>query len=183
MTITKPGYWPWLILLVCVINLTFTFLVFFKNSSAKKIAYIDAMKLVTKYDGTIYVKANIEAKAAEFQSKLDTLRSEYESANENFLKNKSKLPQNSQLEMTINRMREQYDSYQQVISDQLQKEEKKAMDEMLGRINKRIEKFAIDRDYSVVLSGAQLGTIAYADKELDITDEILGIINREYNAK
>ncbi len=175
----QTRWFPLAIIVAIVLNFGFTSYIYFKKTATTKIAYLDAIQLIGKYKGTNALKADLDLKASGWRANLDTLKSEFEKLNANFEKNKSKLPPNSKLEEAVIKKRQQYLDYQQVIEEKIKKSEKEAMDAMLIRVNETIEKYGHDHGYSIILSGTQLGVIAYADKGLDVTNEILEIINRD----
>ena len=74
-------------------------------------------------------------------------------------------------------------SRQQQLQQQAQQEEAKLTSTVLERINKQVEAYGKARGYKLILIAAPSGTIAYGQKDLDITAPVLTYLNGEYHKK
>jgi outer membrane protein len=146
------------------------------------LVYVDAQKLVIGYKGMQAARAEFEAKAQAWKANLDTLNMELEQRVRDFEASKGSLsPRERKLtEELIRSKQEQFVSYQQAIQEKVQKEDQELSKKVMDELNAYIKKYGEKNGYSIILAATQYGNIAYAEKGMDVTEEVLKGINNAY---
>lgn len=174
----------WLIGLV-VINLILTGSSLLSQFIFKeKLVYVDAMKLVTNYKGMEIAKKELDVKSQGWNANLDTLRRELEEAVAGYEKSKKLLStREKQLtEELLKAKQDQYLNYQEVVKSTFQKTDQEYSAKILGKVNDYIKRYGEEHGFTIIFAATQYGNIAYANNDLDITDELLQGLNDEYQA-
>src|SRR6185369_13031260 len=83
-------------------------------------------------------------------------------------------------EELINSKHEQYLNYQQVIKEKVQKEDQDLTKKVLDKVNDQIKKYGKEKGYRIILAATQYGNIVYAEDGMDVTDEVLKVLNNEF---
>lgn len=164
---------------IVIVSLVLLVFMQFRNNGLRQLAYVDAVKLMNKYKGMEKAREELDLKSAAWKANLDTLKNELERSIRDFNSSKNKTQFQEEL---IRKKEEDLRRYSQLVDEQYRKSEKELLDHMLLKVNDKIKAYALEKDYSIILSGTQLGTIAYADDAYDITDELIGAINHEYDS-
>lgn len=153
------------------------------DQKTDKIVYVDALKLITKYKGLESARKNQQIKRELWKARLDTLESEFKVIVDDYNSKKGKLSKNQQasMEEAIKSKREIYFNYQQSFKDETKKQDDELSRQILNRVNDYLKRYGEKSKYKVILAATQLGSIAYAHESLDITDEVLIGLNKEYD--
>ncbi len=149
-----------------------------------KIGYIDSQRILTEYKATAEQKKvfdqevqNYKDRANEMQKKIEVLKSELESQ-KLVLTDAARATKSEE----IARLTRQYEDFvQQVWGPQGKIEEKNAelMAPLIKKINETIETIAKAEGFTLILDIAQ-GGIVYAQEGLNITDDVIKELNKEY---
>lgn len=83
----------------------------------------------------------------------------------------------------IKTKQKQLADYQQALSTQAQQEDARMTGEVVGEINAYLKKYGERKGYTIVMAATEYGNIAYADEHLDITEEVLEGLNKEYSGQ
>lgn len=150
-----------------------------------KIAYVESGKLLDGYQGMKDARKAFEVKAKGWERQNQTLVAGFKTAVEQYQKSASSLTaeQRAATEQKLGAQQQQVGQQQQQLQQQAQEEEAKVTSTVLGRINKQVETYGKARGYKLILIAAPSGTIAYGQKDLDITAPVLTYLNGEYRKK
>jgi outer membrane protein len=77
---------------------------------------------------------------------------------------------------------QQLASYQQMIQEKVQSENLQLTQKVLDKINDYVKRYGNEHDYELILASTQYGNIVYGIEDVDITQEIIEGLNREYKA-
>jgi outer membrane protein len=180
MSKTKSAF-PWMgVALVINFLLVFALAVFVFRTQKTKVVYFDAVKLLSEYQGIKDAKLSTEARSAAMKANLDTLRTEFEVAQQKAQQAKGSTKEKLLLTNIAEAKQAQFFKFQDAVGQQIQAEEKKAMDAVLAGVNETIATYAKEKGYDIVLTGTQLGNIAYGNVDVNITDDLLQLINNKY---
>jgi outer membrane protein len=146
----------------------------------EKVAYIDTAKLMEGSKEMQALKKQVEKDQAAMKGNIDTLTTEFQQALKDYEKTQAKMSsKEKQLSQELLRNKQQQlIQYQQAIQQKAQGEEQKRTQEVLTNINAKIKEFGEKQGYKLILATTG-GNIAYADKGIDITEEIIKGINGE----
>jgi outer membrane protein len=154
-----------------------TAIVLYLKKPENSIVYFDAIRLLSNYKGVNDMKRELELKSQDLKIKLDTLEHELQQLTESSGRDKK------EMQARIRLKQEQFVTYKQYVEEKYRNDQKQMQDEMLKDVNVLIGNYCKSRGYEIVLAGTQLGNIAYGNDRLDITDELLTVINNNYGRK
>lgn len=143
------------------------------------VAYIDTSKLLQQSKQMEALRKQLEKEQALAKSNVDTLTNEFQNQLKEFEKNLSKMSsKEKRLSQELLRAKQQQlVQYQQAVHQKVQEEEQKKTQELLTSINAQITEYGENNNYKLILATAN-GNIAYGDKGVDITDDIVKRINQ-----
>lgn len=158
-------------LIISAYNLYFT--------KKTRIACIDSVKVLGSYDGVKNLSAKLEKNNAIAKAKLDTLAKEFEIALKEFEKKRATLTEKEikQQEMVLNAKQQQYTQFSNANQEELKNEEMLVVQKALDVINRKVSRFAKQNGYSAVLGSSPNGGLVYVNEYMDITEDIIAIIN------
>ncbi|MBL7839197.1 MAG: OmpH family outer membrane protein [Cyclobacteriaceae bacterium] len=172
---------------LCIINLVV--LTFFVSYSfidkPSRIVYVDALTLVSNYQGMKDAKVELERKISTYQANLDTLKLELDAKTSEYEANKSKLTlgEKKLSEDLILVKQEQFENYQQIIQNNIQNENIKITQDVLNQINAYVKRYGEEKNFDLILASTQYGNIIYGVADLDITNTILKGLNSDYQSQ
>ncbi|HEY9045015.1 MAG TPA: OmpH family outer membrane protein [Ohtaekwangia sp.] len=154
-------------------------------ASDQKVVYVDSSKLLNQYKGMEAARAAYQQKANTWKANIDTLANEVQQQIFNYEKeSKAMTAKERQLSQELIRNKQkQFGEYQQAMNTQAQQEDAKMTREVVTQINAYLKKYGEANGYKIILAATEYGNLAYADEGLDITDEVLTGLNKEYSGK
>jgi outer membrane protein len=154
-------------------------------SSESKIAYVESSKMLDGYQGMKDARKSFEAKARGWESQNQKLIANFRTAVENYQKQAQGMTaeQRAATEQKLQAQQQESGQAQQRIQAQAQEEEAKLTQTVLESVNKKVEAYGKAHGYKLILIAAPSGTIAYGQKDLDITAPVLAYLNAEYRRK
>jgi outer membrane protein len=151
----------------------------------QKIGYVDNITLMDKYDEKIAIEEKYKSQSEAFGRKRDSISQEFQKQAQEF--------QQQSQGMSQQKAQEQYGSLQQrgqMIGQQLQQEEQQLqqqgqteMDSLIKKVKAQIKKYGEDNGYDFILGGGEGGSVLYGKEAKDVTDEIVEILNKNYEGE
>lgn len=172
-------------LAVGIVNLSvlifLAYVVFFQQ----KVVYVDSAKLLNDYKGMQAARATYQQKATTWKANIDTLTNEVKQQIFQYEKESPKMTaKERQLSQELIRTKQnQLAQYQNALNTQAQQEDQKMTGEVVSQINAYLKKYGESNGYRIILAATEYGNLAYADETLDITEEVLEGLNKEYTGK
>lgn len=153
--------------------------------SAGAIVYVESGKLLEGYQGMKDARRAFEAKAKGWERQNQTLVNGFRTAVEQYQKTAASLTaeQRAAAEQKLQAQQQQGAVEQQKIQAQAQEAEAKLTQTVLESVNKKVEAYGKTHGYKMILIAAPSGTIAYGEKNLDITTPVLAYLNAQYRKK
>lgn len=150
-----------------------------------KIAYVESNKMLDGYQGMKDARKAFEGKARGWEKQNQTMLAAFKAAVEAYQKQAPTLTdqQRAATEQKLQAQQQEVGQKQQQLQAQAQEEEAKLTQSVLGSVNKKLEAYGKARGYKLILIAAPSGTIAYGEKNLDITTPVLAYLNAEYRRK
>jgi outer membrane protein len=144
----------------------------------QKLGYVDLSILFDEYGKTKKYDGVLEEKQASYESAREKRVNEVKQIQDsmNLLSEKERKSKESLLEKKINELRDFDRSEQQ----DLRKERDEKMKDILKDIEAAISQYAKQENFTLVFNDRVL---VYQDKSLDITKEVLQILQKKYPAK
>ncbi len=145
----------------------------------QRIACIDTARVLKSYKGIEALSSSIETKNKNFKLALDTLANEFQAAVKEYEKMRSTLSAKEvkEEEAKLRSKQDEYSQFSNSNQEQLKKEELKIVELALERINAQIIRYAKTQNYSAVLSITPTSGIIYVNDYLDITEDIIKLVN------
>jgi outer membrane protein len=153
--------------------------------SAGAIVYVESGKLLDGYQGMKDARRAFEAKAKGWERQNQALVNGFRTAVEQYQKTAATLTaeQRAAAEQKLQAQQQQGAVEQQKIQQQAQEAEGKLTQTVLESVNKKVEAYGKTHGYKMILIAAPSGTIAYGEKNLDITTPVLAYLNAQYRKK
>ncbi len=144
-------------------------------SQEAKIAYVDILKVLEKYQKTEDYEKNLEAKGKKAEQDLETKRAEIETLNNSLsiVKEKERAKKTEELKEKFAALQK----LEQNLKVELNKERNDMMKELYEDIKKVVSDYSKKNSLSLVIDQ---NAIHYADAAMDITEKILNISNQGY---
>ncbi len=149
------------------------------NQQRSGIAYVDTMKLMEGARDMRALREQMKAETAKVSANVDTLTAEFDrllKKHERELGSMTAREKELSVEL-LNAKRNSLVNYQQAVQNQLTRKEQEGTENALKRINAVIEDYGKAKGYKIILATSN-GNIAYAERDIDITEEILEALNR-----
>lgn len=147
------------------------------------IAFVRADSVMLSYDMYHDMKAEFEQKAkkmeAEFSSKARTFQNEYADFQEKYQKGLMTRSEAEEKGQKLQRRQEDLESTGAKMRQDLAEEEAVMMRKINDAVMKYIEKYNEEKKFSLILNNA---TVLYGNPSMDITQDILIGLNKEYTA-
>lgn len=160
---------------------TFTLLIFLftSNSFAGSYAYVDIDKIMNQSTKGKKYKADLEAKLKYYQEKAKELNDKIQQAQKQLssptLNDKAK----DQKREELRQLARELQSLEMQANKELAKMKADAETTMVKEIKDIVKSIAQKSGYDIVFYGGFVSGVLYANKALDITDQVL----KEYNSK
>ena len=153
--------------------------------AAGAIVYVESSKLLEGYQGMKDARRSFEAKAKGWERQNQALVGSFRNAVEQYQKTAPTLTadQRAAAEQQLQQKQQQGAAEQQKIQAQAQEAEAKLTQTVLESVNKKVEAYGKTHGYKMILIAAPSGTIAYGEKNLDITTPVLAYLNAQYRKK
>lgn len=150
-----------------------------------KTAYVDTSVLMKEYTGTKDLDAKYKAKGEEkgrqLQAEIDRFKQEASNFQAQAQANGQAWAQQKGAE--LQRREQQLGQAQQALSQQLQQEGGSEMDSLVAGVKRAIKAYGKEKGFTYIYgTGDSNASILYAEDKLDITKDILKLLNDKYKA-
>ena len=137
------------------------------------------------YQGMKDARKAFETKARGWENQNQSMLASFKAAVEAYKKQAPSLTdeQRNATEQKLGAQQQQVAQQQQQLQAQAQEEEAKLTQSVLSSVNKKVEAYGKAHGYKLILIAAPSGTIAYGEKNLDITTPVLAYLNAGYRKK
>ena len=150
-----------------------------------KLAYVESGKMLDGYQGMKDARKSFEGKARGWEKQNQAMLASFKANVEGYQKQAPTLSaeQRAATEQKLQEQQQQVAQQQQMLQAQAQQEEGKLTQSVLESVNKKVEAYGKAHGYKLILIAAPSGTIAYGEKNLDITVPVLAYLNANYRKK
>jgi outer membrane protein len=183
MSTTKSPFGNILLWCVAILSLIFSSVSLVRSfMPASKVASIDAVKLITQYAGVDELKRSAQERRKALQANVDTLKMELRWSLQEYQKVKSGSSKKEieELEDDIRSRQENLINYEQAIAAQIKKSDEEVAVELTNRVSGYVKRYGEKNGYTIILASTNSGNVAYAEDNVDITDQVLTGMNNEY---
>ena len=150
-----------------------------------KTAYVDTSVLMKEYTATKDLDAKYKAKGEEkgrqLQAEINRFKQEAQNFQAQAQANGQEWAQKKGAE--LQKREQMLAQAQQALSQQLQQEGGTEMDSLVSNVKKTIKAYGKEKGYTYIYgTGDSNASILYAEDKLDITKDILKLLNDKYKA-
>jgi outer membrane protein len=155
-----------------------------KSVGELKIAFVNSDSVSKYYDFTKLIEADLLAKQAAAESKLKGLYGAYEKKQKAIEKEFKILGDAEKQEkmQELGLMEQNIMQEEQKLNQELQQLEAEVMNDYVTKTNAFMQNIGKQLGYDYILSFRLGGQILFANPELDITKEVIVLVNKEYHA-
>lgn len=156
--------------------------VYFQFSSNQKIVYIDSNQLLNGYKGMQDARNEFQQKATLWQANVDTLMKEVQTAIMDYEKESQQMTaKEKELNKELIRTKQrQLQDYQAAMRDKSAQEDQQMTEKVLTTVNAFMTEYGKKNNYKVIFGATTSGNIIYADETINVTDEVLELLNARY---
>jgi outer membrane protein len=152
------------------------------EAPAFKVAYVNSDTVTTYYDFSKHMTSKLQASQSSAESKLKGLYSKYEKQRKDF---EAQAPIMGQDELQrkaqeIGQLEQSIMQKEQELSAELAQKEAQVMTDYVYETDKFMQVIGKQLGYDYVMSYRVGGPMLYANPELDITAEVVELLNLEY---
>ncbi len=146
--------------------------------AADKLGYVDLSRIFSEYEKTKQYDTVLSGKEQQYTAEREKKVGEIKSLQEkmNLMDDKEKESKKGELDAKVKALQE-YDRQKQM---DLRKEQDEKMKEILKDIEEAVKAFATKEGYTMVFNDRVL---VYQAKNLDVTDQVMAILNKNAAAK
>ncbi len=144
--------------------------------------YVNGDSLLENYDYFKNAKKQFEAKTVRTEKEIEAKRSVLELEFTNYQKMASSMSaeQRARTEESLMRKEQELRLFGENAANKLQEEQNKFNEELFDKVSKYLKEHSKEKSYKVVFNFTKGAGILYADDSLNITNEVLEGLNREY---
>ena len=152
--------------------------------SKSKTAFVDTQKLFEDYTEmtevqdkytklTEDVRAELQPKIQAFQIKVDLYQKNAQAMS---------MAERQAKEQELGALQQEIQQMQQTRGGQIQQESQVAVDSVISKVRKFIDAYGEENGYDFIYGKNDSGNVLYGKSELDITDQVLEALNKEYSS-
>ncbi|MGE3800782.1 MAG: OmpH family outer membrane protein [Candidatus Kapaibacterium sp.] len=148
----------------------------------EKIGVVRTSDLVAKYKGMEDAHKAFEDQQKEWQGEIDTLEADYRRT-VNMLNEEWKVLSASEREKRSELAKAQEQNlmkYSRTLEARINDKENRLIEGVLVEVNEVVKKYAEDHGFDVIYGATVEGSILHSDTSLDITDELIEVLNDQY---
>ncbi len=149
-----------------------------------RIGYIDSERIFREYEAASEAKRAFNEEVEKYRAKADTMKRELQKAEEEYEAQKPMLSEEARAakEQEIAGLRKRFTDFTQSVwgeHGKLELKQQELLAPLVKKINEAVKKIAEKEGYTMILDVAER-SIVYAEPGLDITDEVIAELNKEY---
>ncbi len=154
------------------------------SSGGLKVAYINTDTIMAKYQMAIDMEKDLQDYQKRLKNELESKLSKFQSDYENYLKNGANLTltQQKQTEQDLTKRQQELPQLEQQMMLNLQERQAADNKKMLDAVYAFIKDYnKKHQNFDIILSKSYIGSpVLYIDEGMDITNEIVEGLNKEY---
>ena len=162
--------------------LVFVLFAFSSCEKNQKVVYVRSLELVEKFEGHKEAKADFELRKKGWQANLDSLQVDFKRAENKYQLEMADLSEGEKKakENVLGRQQQNLRQYAEVLDQKAAEEDQKLVNGILKQIDDFVTIYCEEKGYDIVIGTTNTGNLMYGKKELDITDELIEAINKDY---
>ena len=155
------------------------------SCNQNKVAYIDVEVLMKDYEATKELETSLKAKQEKMAKELDSISAPFQLKVQQYYKNQQKMSakKRSEVEGVLQQEQQFLQSKQQQASQLLQMENQEKSEILTKRVDSFVADYAKLNGFKLILGTSGKGTVLYGEDSMDVTTDILEILNLDFTKK
>ncbi|PCI31085.1 MAG: hypothetical protein COB60_12740 [Flavobacteriaceae bacterium] len=152
------------------------------SCSHTKIGYMDVEKVMTEYEGMKDLEVDIIAQQEILAKNLDSLSGVFQDKVKNYYAKSAKMTskKRQEVEAALQMEQQMLQGKQQQATLDLQKIGRDNTAEITQLLDSLVTVYATKNGYHLIMGTTGKGTVMYGDESLNVTDQMLDIMNTQY---
>jgi outer membrane protein len=148
-----------------------------------KTVYVDVGMLMQEYKGMKAAQAAFQEKSAQWQANADTLIAQFQQELKNYEKERPRMTKREKelKEELLRNKQIQINQYQEAMQMKARDEEQALTQNVINTVNDYIREYGKQKGYTFIMGATGQGNIVYAQDGVNITDEIIEGLNKEWD--
>jgi len=148
-----------------------------------KIAYIDIEVLMKDYEATKDLETSLKAKQEVMAKELDSIGAPFQLKVQEYYQAAQKMSaqKRAEAEQALQQEQQFLQSKQQQASQILQQENQEKSEILTKRVDSLVAIYAKSKGYNLIFGTSGKGTVLYGDESLNVTAEVLDILNVDFS--
>lgn len=155
------------------------------SCSQTKIAYINVEDLMKDYEATKALEEQLKARQAEMTKELDSIGAPFQLKVQEYYQNANKMSaqKRAETEQALQQEQQILQARQQEAGQTLQMENQTLSEALTKKIDSFVANYAQEHGIQMVIGTSGNGTVMYGTDALNITGDIVEILNLNYSAE
>ena len=153
------------------------------SCSQPKIAYINIEDLMQEYEATKELERLLAEKQAAYSKELDSMQAPFQQKLQEYYSTVGTMSAltKTRWEQELQQEQQVLQAKQQEISMLLQNENQRESEILTKKVDSFVAEYAQKEKLNLILGTTGKGTVLYGDEQMDITHDILELLNTDYN--
>lgn len=158
------------------------FVILFTSCNQTKIAYINVEDLMKDYDATRALEEKLKARQEEMTKELDSIGAPFQLKVQEYYQNANKMSaqKRAETEQALQQEQQILQARQQQAGQALQQENQTLSEALTKMVDSFVADYAKAKGIQLVFGTSGNGTVMYGDDKLNVTSDILEILNENY---
>ncbi|MBS1914306.1 MAG: OmpH family outer membrane protein [Bacteroidetes bacterium] len=155
----------------------------FCGNHRMKIGFVRTSELVYGFSGMKEAHDLFEKKRLSGQALLDSLNGDYQRSLSGYTARKASLnaAQQKEGQQFLVKQEQNLEAQRADLEGRIRDEDQRMTQGVLSQINSLTQEYGKEHGYDLILATTQSGNILYGDEAIDLTKELLAVLNRRYN--
>lgn len=158
---------------------------FLFSCNQTKIAYVDVEQVMNDYKERQELEAEFKSRQEKMAKKLDSMQIAFQGKVQEYYKSAKRMSANKrkQVEQSLQQEQQVLQTKGQKMAQEFQKESGEKSDALTKKVDSFITDYAKKNKLNLVIGTQGKGAVMYGDNNLNISKQILEILNNNYTKK
>lgn len=159
--------------------------IFLFSCNQTKIAYVDVEQVMNDYKERQELEAEFKSRQEKMAKKLDSMQIAFQGKVQEYYKSAKRMSANKrkQVEQSLQQEQQVLQTKGQKMAQEFQKESGEKSDALTKKVDSFITDYAKKNKLNLVIGTQGKGAVMYGDDNLNISKQILEILNNNYTKK
>ena len=146
------------------------------------VVVVDSQRVLEEYQGFLEAKDSYETKINALSKSFNEKRKTFESKTKEYeiLESTMSNTEKSKKQVDLAKMQQELMQLGATIENQSAAEEEKLLEGVYNKINDFVQRYGKEKGHAAILGANGQGNVMYVDGQIDITQEVISALNKEY---